>query len=584
MACLYPVSSDNYIDFITPYNPMGVQDIVDMNLDSCFDYAGPYSLITYVPTTSAMSILPNQYSYLITPKLYTLLDTSSMTASGIQSTFNQPYLNLRGQGTLIGFIDTGIDYRNPLFLNADGTSRIMGIWDQTIESPPVDPIPSDEDGPLYHPDGFLYGTRYTQAQINEALASPDPLEIVPSIDQDGHGTFMAGIAAGGESVTHNFLGAAPSCSIAVVKLKPAKQYLRELYCIQDSAVAYQENDIMMALKYLEHLSLENNIPLVIYMGVGTNAGSHEGTSPLSMMLRRLNRLPGVVSVHPAGNEAGFRHHYLGTMFPSQEYIDVEIRVGPNENGFVVELWATQPELFTVGFVSPTGQVIPRTPLTQTTSTTISFVMEATQISIGYQIAENASGGENISLRFKNPTPGIWRVRVYNSLYITGVFHIWLPIRGFISDETYFLNSNPNTSIVEPGNVPNVITVGAYDHQSNGLYIHSSRGFSRDNYIKPELVAPGVSVYGPGLPPDTPNLIFPMIRRTGTSVAAAHVAGAAANLLTWGIIYRNDITITSATVKAHLIRGADRSDAYMYPNREFGYGSLNLYSSFTTLRE
>ena len=143
-----------------------------------------------------------------------------------------------------GFLDTGIDYQNPVFQHLDKTTRIAGIWDQTIQSGTP-------------PESFDYGSHYTPDMINEALASEDPYSLVPSVDNNGHGTFLASIAAGSGDPDAQFIGAAPESVIAVVKLKQAKQYLRDYYFIPNTAPAFQENDIMLGMRYL-HLLAENS--------------------------------------------------------------------------------------------------------------------------------------------------------------------------------------------------------------------------------------------------------------------------------------------------------------------------------------
>lgn len=570
MAC--DVASDQIVEFIIPNNGISLEELSNAGYIACSDAADARYRIIYVP--SRFEGLVRTYDYVIAPKLYTPLDASAMAASGITETLGHSYLQLKGQGTIIGFIDTGIDYQNPLFKNEDGTTRIIGLWDQTAST-------AEREDWLSHETP--YGVQYTREDIDSALSTAYPLAVVPSMDEIGHGTFMAGIAAGNEAPSLGLTGAAPACAIAVVKLKPAKQYLREFYRIQDSAIAYQENDIMMGIRYLEQLSLAKRMPLVIYIGLGTNYGSHEGTSPLCLMLERVNRLVGVVAVLPAGNEAGLGHHYQGYISRDQEFEDVEIRVGQNERGFVAELWASKPEMYSVGFLSPLGQVVQRIPTSRSLST-VTFTLEATSIQVAYGVTEHGSGSEVIFMRFENPTPGIWSIRVFNTLFMTGSYHIWLPVQGFISEDTFFLQPNPFTTITEPGNTDEPITVSTYNHHDGGLYIHSSRGYSRENTVKPDIAAPGVAVRGPGLPgAGTPNeySIFP---RTGSSVAAAIVAGAAANLLTWGIVLGNDITMTAATVKTQLIRGATRATSLSYPNREWGFGKLNLYNSMLHLRE
>ena len=244
-------------------------------------------------------LLPSgNIGYYVIPKLYGLLDTGSMEASGIPEIQNQPILALKGNGVLVGFIDTGIDYQNQVFRNLDGSSRIAAIWDQTIQS--GDP-----------PEGFLYGTEYTKQQIDEALESENPLVVVPSIDENGHGTFLAGIAAGSESEDGSFFGAAPKSMIAMVKLKPAKRYLRDFFFIKEGAEAYQENDLMAGMDYLRKLAEKLDMPLVIGIGLGTNQGSHFGLAPIEQLIRQISSVVGNIIVTAAGNETGRGHHYHG---------------------------------------------------------------------------------------------------------------------------------------------------------------------------------------------------------------------------------------------------------------------------------
>lgn len=566
--CTIDVASDDVVEFIYRHSNVPYDRLQQELGNICFDFVNQEFAIVYIPLAQATPFTMERFGYTYIPKLYTLLDTTSMEASGITATFRQPALNTKGEGTLIAVIDTGIDYRNPLFQNPDKTTRIAGIWDQTVPNGPgiteeVNQIP------------FLYGREYTREEINEALASDNPLAIVPETDEIGHGTFLAGIAAGGTAPDNSFTGAAPLSNLVIVKLKQAKPYLRDYFLIKDGAVAFQENDIMMGIRYALNQARRLRMPLTILLGLGTNQGSHDGTSPLSFVFRDLSSYIGVASVIAAGNESGRAHHYLGSLSPDQDFEDVEIRVAPGEKGFVLELWANDPELFTVGFVSPTGEVIQRIPIIRGNETRVTFLLEPTVISVNYRNTEIGSGSQLVFMRFSAPSSGIWRVRVYSTLYLTGTYHMWLPVTGFISNNTVFLRPNPDTTITTPGNSAFPITVSTYNHVNNSIYIHSSRGFTRDNRIKPDLAAPGVDVYGPGVAPpasarssgtDEENA-FPMTRKSGSSIAAAHTAGAVANLLSWGFLRGNDTTLSDASIKSYLIRGAKRNPAMTYPNGE-----------------
>lgn len=578
-SCTSNVAGEDYADFIIRHNNETLEQLYEKLDTPCIQYISREYAVAYAPLEQILPLTIERHSYPSIPKLFTLLDTTSMDASGILAVSNQPSLYTGGRGVIVGIIDTGIEYRNPIFRNADGTTRILGIWDQSIPGPGFS-LPSTR---MEFP--FLYGTYYTESEINEALASDDPLSLVPSADTDGHGTFLAGIAGGGPTENQDFIGAAPECSFVIVKLKDAKQYLRDFYLIREDAPAYQENDIMAGILFLTVMASEFRMPLVVYSGTGTNQGSHDGSSPLSRIFQLLGTYQGVGAACAAGNEVGFRQHFLGHITANMEYEDVEVRAAPGETGFTMELWATPPELYTVGFVSPTGEVVQRIPIILGNETLVTFSLEETVITVNYRLGLETEG-QLIFMRFFAPTPGIWRIRVYNSLFINGIYHIWLPIHGFIQEDTIFLQADPYTTIVDPGNAPLPVTVSTYNHLDGSLYIHSSRGYSRSNLIKPDIAAPGVDVYGPGLSITDSNgeTRYPMVRKTGSSVAAAHVTGAIANLLSWGVLGGHDPGINIRSIKSYLIQGARRNPGYTYPNREFGYGTLDLYQSFLSLRE
>ena len=573
IPCNVSPASEEIADFIVRYSPRAVDSLYELAQTRCVNLVSQEYAIVHAPLSGVLPLSFTQHTYSAIPKLYGLQDTTALEATGILPVFSQPNLMSTGQGILIGMIDTGIDYTNPLFQNPDGTSRILRLWDQTIES---ENTPEAVAG--FQP---FYGTVYSQEDLNRALASEQPLELVPSTDTSGHGTFLAGVAAGRQIQSPTtFSGAAPDAALAVVRLKPAKQYLREFFAVPPDADAYQENDIMAAAAFLLGVAGQYQMPLVLCLGVGTSQGSHSGISPLAMQLQALSGTRGFACVTGAGNETGFRHHYFGNLSPDQEYEDVELRVADSPSGFSMELWADVSELYTVGFVSPSGEVIERIPMTVGQETTISFQLDATRILISYQITESSSGRFLAFLRFTGPAPGIWHIRVYPTLFVAGQFHIWLPMQGFLTEDTGFLRPDPDITITDPGNAPLLLTVSTYNHVTGSLYIHSSRGFTATGQIKPDFAAPGVEVQGPGIPPGTSRLS----RQTGSSVATAITAGAVACLFSWGFTQGNDTTLTSISVKSILIRGAERKEAFRYPNRQWGYGTLNLYQAFLLMRE
>lgn len=561
MPCISNSLSEDYADFIVRYF-VTPEEFLNTTQADCVDFVNYQFAVLHYPLETVRDQFLSTAAYASIPKLYSLLDLNSMDASGILSASELPPLTNGGRGVMIGFIDTGIDYRLPLFQDFSGSTRILGIWDQAA------------------------GMTYTKEQIDDALKSQTPLNLVPSIDTNGHGTALASIAVGSRDEAAGFTGAVPNAYIGVVKLKPAKRYLRDFFLIREDADAFQESDIMLGITYLFTLARRYATPLVICLGVGTNMGDHVGRSNLEIMLNEMSSFTGTCFVTAAGNETGFGHHYRGTTTPSNNVHKVELLVGENETGFSMELWAQNIGVYTIGFISPTGQVIQGLPARSEEAETLNFLVEGTEITVYSRIVVNSSGGQVIFLRFRDPLPGIWTIVITNVLDVSDTFHIWLPSRGFISDGTAFLRPDPDTIITGPGNAQYPITVGAYDHTTDGIYIHSSRGYSRSGQIKPEIAAPGVDILSAALPPAAqtgPITSTSYTRVTGTSAATAHVAGAAALLLHWGILEGNDDYMNSSTIKTYLIRGAKRNPALTYPNREFGYGTLDLYQAFLNLR-
>ena len=575
MSCTNSVASEDFADFIAPYFTTPEEFIRSQGTD-CIDFVNSTLAVVYVPLSTVTPSTYTSYTYSAVPKLYSLLDVTSMDAAGITPAGELPVLNNQGAGVIVGFVDTGINYTDSLFRNVDGSTRIIGIWDQTNNSDNSNNIENETVKP-FSAFSALYGTQYTAEEINLALNSDNPASIVPTRDENGHGTFLASIAAGNRDERAGFSGAAPQASIAMVKLKPAKQYLRDFYLIQDGAEAYQENDIMMGVSYLYFLARKYSMPLVVCIPLGTNMGSHMGMSRLGQYLNQVSLSNGSAVITAAGNETGARHHFRAVMDASTDEVTAELRVGEREAGFSMELWAENMGAYTVGFISPTGEVAREISVPLRGENTVSFLLEQTQITVYTQIADVSAGSQFIFMRFENPMSGIWRILIRNSLDIRETFHIWLPVRGFISDETYFLRPDPDTIITDPGNARYPITVTAYDHTKNSIYIHASRGYSLSGRIKPDLAAPGVNILGASVSGRR------LTRMSGTSVSAAHLAGAAAILLNWGVLNANYPYLNTPVLKSIFVRGAQRNPALTYPNREFGYGTLNLYEAFLHLR-
>ncbi len=524
--------------------------------------AGRY-MIGYVDVANLQLVAADLGSafYSSLPIVCGLLDAAALESAGILQVQEQPYLDLRGRGTLVGIVDTGIDFTQPAFIYEDGTSKIQFLYDQTARG--------------NTPEGFFVGTEYTNAQINEALKSENPYSVVPQQDTVGHGTFLASIAAGRQIGDQT--GAAPEADLIVVKLKTARQFYRDLFLIPpDQENAYESTAIMVGIEYILARARDLGRPVSIVLGVGSNFGSHDGFSIFEEYLSAVSSQRGVCITAAAGNESQAKHHTQGTILSSGEQQNVDIRAGSNAGNIFVSLWNTAPDRLSISVRSPTGEMVGRVPARSGTTLRSRLILERTTVEVQYYFPVEGSGGQLTVVRLLDATPGIWTIVVNGDIILDGTYHAWLPLTGFVSPTVEFLTPTPYYTVVVPATSMGPLTIGAYNNVNNSLYVRSSWGPTRLPAMAPDLVAPGVNVIGL-----YPTGYGPM---DGTSVSAAITAGAAALLLQWGIVEGNDVAMSTYQIRAYLIRGASRSDTITYPNAQWGYGRLNLISSFNLMRE
>jgi subtilisin family serine protease len=555
------IVSEDYADLIINYsnNPFILQQIPNATVHIMNE---AYAVI-HIPVAQFTSKGIVAYGYPTIPYLCGLASEVSVEASGISELRMYPGFNLRGQGVLVGIVDTGINYNLPVFRKPDGTTKVAAIWDQTVQT---GPSPFNTD----------FGTEYRSEQINQAIYSQNPLDIVPSTDDNGHGTMLAGVAVGTENRSEDFAGVAPDADLVVVKLSPAKKYLRDFYLIREGVVCYQENSIMWGVQYCIQVARQLNRPISICIGIGTSQDAHDGYSSLGSFLSILADFPKTGIVTAIGNEGNNRRHFQGIIDPTSRTSTVEMNIGEEDKAFTMELWGDAPGIYSIDILSPAGEYIPRIPPSLRVSREISFIFEETVIMVEYKTVESLTGDQLILFRFRNTTPGIWRFTVYGQSNFSTGFHIWLPMGDFISRQTYFIQANIYTTVIAPGSAAIPITVTAYNPVSGTLYVNASRGYTRSNKVKPELAAPGVNYKAPNLTGGFQNF-------SGTGVASAHATGVVALALEWGVVLGNQPNLDTIEIKNYLIRGAKRSGNMAYPNRDWGYGMIDLFSTYNAMR-
>ena len=490
----------------------------------------------------------NEIEYFELPKTVTRLLLQERNSTGVNFVQSEASYNLTGNGVLVGIIDSGIDYTHKDFINDDGTTRILSLWDQTVNGNP--------------PEGFFGGTEYSQSQINEAINSDMPIEIVPEADIFGHGTAVAGIAAGNGRTSGGIeRGVAPKSEIAVVKLGGS-----------DDPRFSKTTEILKAIKYLCNVAQKANMPLSINISYGTSNGLHDGRSLFESCINTLcTNWKCCISV-ATGNEGSAGHHFYTELKKNTTQV-IDFTLSGNIDGFYLVIAKNFSDEVDFELVSPDGGTSAR--ITENQRLTVIRIGGA-NISAFYDLPTNNNSNQQVFFLFSAGNyaykSGIWVLRAICKNIVSGKLNIWMPTVEEFGDETQFLRPTAEMTLTLPSTVENVISVGGYNSFINSFAEFSGNGRA---YFKPDIVAPAVNIYtckaGGGY--DT---------YTGTSMAAPFVTGACALLMQWGIVNGNDPFLYGQKIKAFLTRGAMRSENIQYPNARWGYGTLNMKNTMAIL--
>ena len=451
--------------------------------------------------------------------------------------------NLTGRGVLVAIVDSGIDYSHPDFRNTDGTTRIIRLWDQTLDNV------------------------YDRETINRALEQPTEAEryaICPSRDISGHGTHVAGIAAGnGRASNGRYRGVAYESELVVVKLgTPRKRTLP------------RTTELMRALDFCVNTARELGMPIAINLSFGNNYGSHSGTSLIETFINDMADFGRNVIVIGSGNDGAAALHTSGRVIQNQTSA-IELAVSEFEPTLNLQIWKNYVDNIDIVLVHPNGTRVG--PLQKTLGPQ-RFRMGDTNMLIFYGEPAPYSPYQEIYFEFLPVgtylDSGIWSIELIPKEIVFGEYNMWLPSGGTLNIGTAFLNPVEETTLTIPSTASKGITVGAYDARFRQPAAFSGRGFTREtNQVKPDLVAPGVEIIScaPGGGYET---------RTGTSMATPFVTGGAALMMQWGIINKNDIYLYGEKLRAYLIRGAKRNFAgfSQWPNPQLGWGALCVNES------
>ncbi|MCR5610136.1 MAG: S8 family serine peptidase [Lachnospiraceae bacterium] len=518
-----------------------LKDVLIKSEELLFSYA-----IIIIPDFAVTILESNQFiDNIYKPENY-FFETEIPTGNAANTSIFNPTYSLTGNGVLIGIIDTGIDYTHPDFRNTDGTTRIFAIWDQSVDNNP--------------PDGYYKGTLYTMDMINEALSYSNPsdrYQIVPDTETlSGHGTHVAGICAGnGNASNKRYVGIAPESTLIVVKLDTS-----------NNTGGYQTCRIMEAINYLITTAADLKMPIAINISIGNNYGAHNGQTVLEQYIDNACNYYKNNIVIGCGNNGALRKHYETIL--SNDIQKADFAITEFETYLNVQIWKDFSDSFLIMITSPSGKEI---MINEYINITATYILDNTYLYVYYGTPNPDNILQEIYIAFSPAKTyldsGIWGISFVPQKITQGRVDIWLSSNAQFA-ESGFLNPSSDTTITIPSTSYYAISVGAMDTVTNRYVSFSGRGYTRNNIVKPDILAPGINIIS-----CAPNNSYTV--KSGTSMAAPFVTGTAALLMEWGLINGNDNFMYGERLKAYILKNTKPlSGINNYPDKRAGYGALN----------
>lgn len=554
--CYEAVYSEDYADYIVEYNG-DRQVLEEIYSNACLFFIDNRYAILYSKKRSDYMESFGNLAYNIFPKLLAPMDAavgeaayntpSILSMINGENLDNESVLGLDGKDIVIGIVDTGIDILNEEFLNEYGRTRIKYAWDQSVNL-------SSGDG---YAGEFPFGTYYTEEQLNRFVEEGNSV----LRGEDNHGNYLASIAAGRNN------GIAVNSDLVVVKLKKAKENLKELYGVRQGE-AYSEADIMLAIAYILQCSYRLRKTVSILIGFGTNSGSHTGSAALEAYINNIGILRGVCVSVAGGNEGSAGHHTDGDIEDNEQAV-IEINV-PEKTAFTLEIWGKAPGVYAIGMDIAGGEIIDRIPPRFDRSQIIKPIFGGGTIYVDYFLVEGQAGDELILVRFFDTPRGLYRITLTATGTVEKQYRAWLPVSSFVPEGLVFTNPVTWGTVTVPGTAVTPIVSGAYNYSDGSIYVNGSRGYTANSVVKPDLAAPGVNITGAG-PYGT------KVTGSGSSISAACAVGAAALMQQWSRDRGLSPYINGNQIRQYLIRGADRENSRRYPDRYYGADDIIVSS-------
>lgn len=468
---------------------------------------------------------------------------------------------LQGEGVVVGIISTGIDYLNPRFIKANGNTRVLSVWDQSLDQGSV-------------PNGFLLGTEFTEEEINEALRirslGGDPYSIVNHEDTIGHGTAIAGIIGGAIIEPGDpLVSVVPKCDFAVVKLKEAKSNTLRLSGIDRRDIPiYQDSDIAAAIRYLAEFQEKLNRPMAVYLALGSNYGGRNGQTVLERYIDYFTQKRDFTVISNTGSQGNAKGHASGIISRIGEERIIPINVDKNEGNLFLSIYNFKPDKLSIGISAPMGERIQTLTVPQVNGEVITFNLGKSTITLQYFSDGYSNGDERIDVLIRNAVGGAWIINLLGEHIVKGKYDMWLIQKELLRQETKFLEADTNITLMTPATTINALTTSYYNQENNTIVIESGRGFARDGVIKPSVATAGVDIL-------TVGLNNKLIVATGAAMAGALLTGATAMIYEWGVIRKNDLDLFPPKMRSYIISSTIRDEGLIYPNPEWGFGRLSF---------
>lgn len=549
-----------------------------------------YAIVTLPDALLEEFVVLPEIEYVEKPKPFYFQDITALRESCISTvTEREPFLT--GKGVLVAVLDSSIDFYNENFRNADGNTRIVALWDQSLEP--------DAEAGFLPPEGYETGVEFTKEQIDEALSLGNEAEarrLIPTVDVSGHGTAVAGILAASGTAEEPFRkGVAPEASLLIVKLGAQRENAFP-----------RTTEIMRGVTYALRKARELQMPLVINLSFGNTYGDHRGNSLLERFLDNAAEIGRTSIVVGSGNEGTSGGHAEGVVQSGQTE-RIELAVAEYERSLNVQLWKYYQDVFDVTLITPGGE---RIEIPMNMPGAYRYQARGTELLIYVGQPLPYMVFQEVYVDFISNTyiqSGVWTFELVPRNIVYGGYQFFLPSGVTRSEGTRFFRESPRVTLTIPSTAHKVISVGAYDIYTGGVADFSGRGYvfrqlmgNQDNEnalsgrlqsssriqgsemneevrtlidtVKPDLVAPGVNI-------ETVSVRGGYTRVSGTSYATPVVAGAAALLMEWGIVRGNDPYLYGEKLKAYLIKGARPiSGEEELPGDRAGWGALCLADS------